>query len=334
MKDKIKITKDLSVPEGAGTYFRILCMTGKNKGVAYFLNANRLIMGRGDGADIQIADDKSSRVHGELVRSEGTYVLTDLKSANGIMVNEVKIVQQKLNDGDKIVIGRVVFKFGIINVRKKYLMDKNVESDVEVIDGDETAGKDADEKKSVNKSKKIIVYGIVLLAIYFVLFEEEPSRKPTASENNTINNISGTDTIGVVEKYSEGQREERNSINEEYIHRGQREFREGNYFRAIDEFNMALILAPRDGNAGFYLNKTKQALNNHVKFMFEKGGREYDQLKYRGAIKSYCEIVKLLHKYPNDDRYKNAKEQIKFIGEKIGFNKEEYQCWEENTGED
>ena len=328
MEEKIKITKDLSLPKTEGTYFRILCMTGANKGTSYFLNSNRLVIGRGSGADIQIVDDKSSRMHGELVRSAGTYVLTDLKSSNGIIVNEVKIVQKKLSDGDKIVIGRIVFKFSIIKIKKNNLMKKNIENDDATVEKNENIG----ENKQKYKNKKPIVYGAALLVLYFVLFEGESPRNPAMSKR-VNNNISEASTIDDIEKYNEKRIEEKSSINEEYIHRGQREFREGNYFRAIDEFNMALILAPGDGDAGFYLNKTKQALNNHIKFMFEKGGREYDQLKYKGAIKSYCEIVKLLHKYPNDDRYKNAKEQIKFIGEKIGLDKEEYQCWEEKSSE-
>ena len=321
MEEKVKITKKLSPPEKAGTYFRILCMTGKHKGVAYFINADRVIIGRSSAADIQIYDDKSSREHGELVKSEGTYILTDIRSSNGIVVNDVKIIQQKLTDGDKIIIGRTVFRFNIIKVRQEHLVKKEILND-----------KNIDEPERNKKNKKIIIYGSILLALFFVFFEEEPSRKPNAVED-VKSNAFNVNTIGIVEEYGKEQKEGQGSINEEYIHRGQREFREGNYFRAIDEFEMALVLKPGDGNAGFYLNKTKQALNNHIKFMFEKGGREYDQLKYKGAIKSYCEIIKLLQKYPNEERYKNAQKQIKFIGEKTGLAEEEYQCWEEKSGE-
>ena len=324
MDEKVKITKNLSPPEDAGTYFRILCMTGKQKGTAYFMNAERLTMGRDARADIQVFDEKSSREHGELVKSGETYVLTDLKSSNGIIVNEVKIIQQKLKDGDKIIIGRSVFKFNIVKVRKSGLVKKDDTSENH---------ENIDEQDNSKKNRKLIIYGVALLALYFVFFEEEPSRKPAEVEN-TQSNISDINRIGVVEEYGKTQKEDdRDAINEEYIHRGQREFREGNYFRAIDEFEMALIFRPDDGNARFYLNKTKQALNNHIKFMFEKGGREYDQLKYKGAIKSYCEIIKLLQKYPNEERYQNAKKQVKFIGEKIGLGEEEYQCWGEKSGE-
>lgn len=325
-ESKTKMTRELSPPESAGSHFRVLCMTGKNKGIAYFLNSHRVLMGRSPAADIQILDEKSSREHGELVKNEGTYILTDLKSSNGIIVNNAKTIQKRLEDGDTIVIGKVVFKFNIYkNRNKKHLVkneDENNENDVQ---------EDSKEKKGNNK--KVMIYGVALLGLVLLLFDDEPARKPASNEQSR-SDFSNNSLVDVVEKYSNNQKSDRESINNEYIHRGQREFREGNYFRAIDEFNMALILDPNDGDAGFYLNKTKQALNNHIKFMFEKGGREYDQLKYSGAIKSYCEIVKLLYKYPNDERFKNAKEQVKVVGKKMRIEEEEYRCWGDESSED
>ena len=321
---KVKMTKDLSPPKDVGRHFRMLCMTGKNKGSAYFINGNRVVLGRSQKADIQVIDEKSSREHAELVRNADTYILTDLKSSNGVIVNDVKVIQRKLSDGDKIVIGKVVFRFDILKVRANKDVIRRRDSEDEIEEYDEN-----EKKVAKTKSKKPIIYVAALLCLYLFLFEEESQRKP-ASPENTIEDVSNNLT-DVIDQYT--QSNERSSINDEYIHRGQREFREKNYFRAMEEFNMALILDPRDSDAGFYLNKTKQALNNHVKFMFEKGGREYDQLKYSGAIKSYCEIVKLLQKYPDDERYKDAMTQIKVIGKKMGANEEEYQCWEDDSSE-
>ena len=325
---KVRVTKDLSPPESEGVHFRILCMTGENKGVAYYINGDRVVMGRSQKADIQIVDDKSSREHGELVRNKEAYILTDLKSSNGIIVNDVKIVQKSLSAGDKIVIGKAVFRFDIFKVRaSSNLVQKE---DDNVVETEESGSIDNGGKKG--KNKKIMVYGICLLGLYFFLFDEEAQRN-IASQTNVKSDTSKNNLLDVVEEYNKARKDERKSINDEYIHRGQREFREKNYFRAIEEFNMALILDPSDSDAGFYLNKTKQALNNHIKFMFEKGGREYDQLKYAGAIKSYCDIVKLLQRYPDDERYKDAVTQVKVVGEKMGAEEEEYRCWGDESNE-
>ena len=162
---KVKITRDLSLPETQGTYFRVLCMTGKNKGTAYYLNGSRLVMGRSQKADIQVFDDKSSREHGELAKKKDTYILTDLKSSNGIIVNDIKVIQKKLSGGDKIIIGKVVFRFDIFRVSEKKHLVKKDEGEEEEIQSDD---KGIGEKQ--NKNKKVMIYGIVLLGLYFFLF--------------------------------------------------------------------------------------------------------------------------------------------------------------------
>ncbi|MEI8347780.1 MAG: FHA domain-containing protein, partial [Pseudomonadota bacterium] len=91
-------------------------MTGEKKGVTYFLKEKRAIMGRSEKADIQIFDVKASREHIELARVGNTYVLTDLKSQNGVMVNDLKVTQYTLKEGDKIIIGHTVYKFNDLKI--------------------------------------------------------------------------------------------------------------------------------------------------------------------------------------------------------------------------
>ena len=47
-----------------------------------------------------------------------------------------------------------------------------------------------------------------------------------------------------------------------YFQKGLREFREGNYFRAMSEFEHALAWSPSDPQAQFYLRKTQEALGH------------------------------------------------------------------------
>jgi hypothetical protein len=62
----VRITTELKSPSEVGVFYRLLCMTGPNKGKVYYLTGKRLIIGRGDNADIQIVDTKISREHAEL----------------------------------------------------------------------------------------------------------------------------------------------------------------------------------------------------------------------------------------------------------------------------
>jgi adenylate cyclase len=69
-------------------------------------------IGRGLDNSIVVEDDARSlsRHHAEIqVTDKGIYV-TDLNSSNGTFVNQTKIVQQKLNHGDSVQFGSVVFR--------------------------------------------------------------------------------------------------------------------------------------------------------------------------------------------------------------------------------
>jgi adenylate cyclase len=69
-------------------------------------------IGRGLDNSIVVEDDARSlsRHHAEIqVTDKGLYV-TDLNSSNGTFVNQIKIIQQKLNHGDLVQFGSVVFR--------------------------------------------------------------------------------------------------------------------------------------------------------------------------------------------------------------------------------
>ncbi|MFN7966407.1 MAG: GGDEF domain-containing protein [Acidobacteriota bacterium] len=74
-----------------------------------------VVIGRDELADFQVVDDGISRRHVRLEREpDGGWRLHDLGSTNGTFVNGHKTRQQRLNDGDRIQIGRsTVLKFGV-----------------------------------------------------------------------------------------------------------------------------------------------------------------------------------------------------------------------------
>ena len=98
-----------------------------------------------------------------------------------------------------------------------------------------------------------------------------------------------------------------------YFQKGLREFREGNYFRAMNEFNHALSWSPNDPLANFYLRKTKEALSTQIGDFQTSAKRDEQSLNYQKALVSYCDIVRLLHAYPEDERYIDASSEIKKI---------------------
>jgi diguanylate cyclase (GGDEF)-like protein len=62
---------------------------------------------------VRLNDDGISRRHARIFLHEGHHYVEDLGSANGTMINGVKVARQRLEDGDKIRLGpTTILKFG------------------------------------------------------------------------------------------------------------------------------------------------------------------------------------------------------------------------------
>jgi hypothetical protein len=88
----------------------VLIEKGK-AGKAFPLAKDRVIIGRLGESDVVLADPGASRRHAEVRRQDGKYVIADLGSTNGTMVNEATIGERELEEGDRITIGRTVLEF-------------------------------------------------------------------------------------------------------------------------------------------------------------------------------------------------------------------------------
>lgn len=80
-------------------------------GKEYALDRDPSVIGRLQGSEVEIADKGASRRHAEIRRRGGDFVIVDLGSTNGTLVNESPISEQVLQEGDRITIGRTVLEF-------------------------------------------------------------------------------------------------------------------------------------------------------------------------------------------------------------------------------
>ena len=319
----VKKLKHFETPKEAGVYYRLVCLTGKNKGIAYYLMGNRVVLGRSEKADVRVHDIKSSREHAEIVKVGKDFMITDLGSQNGIVVNDLKIKQHSLNEDDKVIIGTTVYKFG-----KTEVQPEEKESPKELNQTDEF---DTEEEGTRSKSKLTPILAVVAILAIALIFLDEPAapkaEKSRSKANYQINEVSDPFISTLKQKRTEDKKnKEKLNI---YFQKGLREFREGNFFRAISEFEHALSWSPNDGLAQFYLRKTKEALDGSIEEMFIKAKRDEESLKYQNAAVSYCGILRLLYRYPEDERYINAKESISRLEERLGMDDGQISCSEE-----
>ncbi len=68
-------------------------------------------LGRDDGNTLKLLDETSSRRHAKIEGMEGRFLLFDLGSNNGSLVNGEKVKERLLRDGDQIQLGKTVLVF-------------------------------------------------------------------------------------------------------------------------------------------------------------------------------------------------------------------------------
>ena len=97
--------------EPSGEQAVLVEVDGSGSGKEWSLDRDQLVIGRLSGSEIEVQDTGASRRHAEIRRKGGDFVIVDLGSTNGTLVNESPVAEYTLEDGDRITIGRTVLEF-------------------------------------------------------------------------------------------------------------------------------------------------------------------------------------------------------------------------------
>jgi len=89
----------------------LVVVSGPKIGTRFLLTGATQRVGRDSRCDIHLDDTETSRKHAQIDLVDNEYVINDLKSSNGTLVNGHLIDSKKLRDGDRIQIGKYVFVF-------------------------------------------------------------------------------------------------------------------------------------------------------------------------------------------------------------------------------
>ncbi|MDX1386631.1 MAG: FHA domain-containing protein [bacterium] len=91
----------------------LLLLEGELEEPEYILSETTSI-GRSPSNDVVLKESKVSRQHAAIHFRDGHFVIVDLKSSNGIVVNDQKVEEHYLQDGDEVRIGSFKFQFNIL----------------------------------------------------------------------------------------------------------------------------------------------------------------------------------------------------------------------------
>ncbi len=99
----------------------LIFLTGEMLAVLIPLEREEVILGRAMEADVRINDTRVSRQHARIntvydsEKHTTVYVLTNLDSDSGTILNNQKITQEILHNGDKITVGNHILRFELLD---------------------------------------------------------------------------------------------------------------------------------------------------------------------------------------------------------------------------
>ncbi|MBI4224132.1 MAG: FHA domain-containing protein [Deltaproteobacteria bacterium] len=110
---EVKLLKKILDAVDQETIPTLEVLNGNAQGKRFFLadDVTELILGREEGCDFCIDEYVISRQHAKIIKKWGGIALVDLDSKNGTFVNNKRITEEFLHDGDRIALGTIVLLF-------------------------------------------------------------------------------------------------------------------------------------------------------------------------------------------------------------------------------
>jgi pSer/pThr/pTyr-binding forkhead associated (FHA) protein len=89
----------------------VVVLKGHAQGMEYLIDRTSAVIGREKHAQIYLKDPLISREHAVITFQGGAFVLKDLGSTNGTVMNGISIKQVDLRHGDTFRVGDTVLQF-------------------------------------------------------------------------------------------------------------------------------------------------------------------------------------------------------------------------------
>lgn len=110
---EVKLLKKILDAVDQETLPSLEVLNGVAEGKRFFLTDDlpEMIIGREAGSDFSIDEYVISRQHAKIIKKWGGIALIDLESKNGSYVNNKRITEEFLHDGDRVALGTIVLLF-------------------------------------------------------------------------------------------------------------------------------------------------------------------------------------------------------------------------------
>ncbi|MGE3975570.1 MAG: FHA domain-containing protein [Bdellovibrionales bacterium] len=325
-------TAPASIPQ---IVYVLKIISGPDKGSTYKLVSGKATLGRETGNDINLNDQRCSQKHLAVLIQGQKIFIKDMGSRNGVHINGRKIEETTIQPGEPVQIGDTVF---VINKEAPLALpslsvvppvsstpSSQLQSPYPSLSATnayprplgivpppgmprsslpQTPPSSALQKFLREKPK--LVVGIVLGALVLLLMSSGAKKKKADyglrtedQVNAEIADIEKKKTELARQKVNSAQFSEQGKEAQAAYLQGFRDYREGNYSRAIQSFTAALALLPDHSLAQQYKRLSERRLDELVQFNLLEGKRHMEQNKYELARSNYRNVQILINDTTN-----------------------------------
>lgn len=325
--------RNTSVPRQQNEKARFKVVRGPDFGSVYVLTSVKAVIGRGEDCDIAISDLKASRHHAVISLTQNGWIIKDIGSANGIQVNGKSVPMARINLKDTVVVGETVLEFVTAEVGTMFLVAPPRSADevqVQQIAIEEqkkrvqalgVIGGSIGPRQPRNgpggggapNQKRMLLWGVVAAAgAFFFLMEDEPVKK---ASRQGADQDKKTETRNLAE-YLPDMGPDSQSVArsaEAMFRTGFREFNQGNYLRARNQFETVLQMHPSHFMARLYLDNCEKRIKEEVERLLLHGKKSKKFGKLREARGTFESVQRLLVRDQTNPHYIEATKEVEEV---------------------
>lgn len=319
-----------TVPRQQGEFARVRVVAGPDLGVTFVLLGPAAVIGRGEGADIFISDLKASRKHAEVLLTQAGWGVRDLGSANGIFMRNKTLKSAGLVDGEAFTVGGTTFEFFSAQAGTKAIavpprpplpperreaLQLSREERLQKITA--FGGGLLDQKNALSgpvggvgnpNRRRLIMYGGMILGVLVLFMGDEEAPKKKSDKKSLVRELAAIEASPVL---SETQK-----TAEKFFKAGFREYREGNYLRARQQFETSLQIDPQNSLAKVYAENCRLGIEKQVSEHLNRGRRAAVSGRYSSAVGHFQAVLRLLKRDPANPLAVEAKSQLETLQKK------------------
>jgi tetratricopeptide (TPR) repeat protein len=292
--------------------FVLVVLTGSERGTQYKLVGQRASIGRGSDNDIVIKDDsKMSRNHAVIALTSKGAEIADVSERNKLLINGKEVSRAALTHGSIIQLGETKLQFKALSHN----------SALEAVPDQPAGGGMTAEGKPRRMSRLrrpgksstnfYILVGIIAVAFVALLTSQNSSKIAGTLKTDESIDAEINDYKQIVEK-NETERTRMGMNTRQYEEaqpnfiKGFRDYRKGQYGRAIESFQACLSLFPDHIQCNRYKNLSQKKFDELIQYHMILASKYMAQNQFSACKASYRNAM-IMIKEPSNKIYLEAK---------------------------